>query len=84
MIEKQKVLRKLLRVGELAKRAGVLPSTIRFYTQKGLITVEERTKGGNCLYDAASCLARISLIRQMHGSRPSLEAVGEKLDKAKL
>ena len=33
-------------VGEMAKRLGVAPSTLRYYDQEGLLPFVERSKGG--------------------------------------
>jgi DNA-binding transcriptional MerR regulator len=41
----------LLKIGQLAKIAGVLPSTIHFYTQEGLIKPNGWSRGGYRLYD---------------------------------
>lgn len=37
---------KLVRIGYLAKKIGVLPSKIRFYVNQGLLLPEDRTTGG--------------------------------------
>lgn len=42
---------KLYKVGEVAKEADVLPSTVRYYTDLGLIKPVKETKGGHKLYD---------------------------------
>jgi len=61
MIEKSN----LIKIGELAKRAGVLPSKIRFYVQEGLLEVADRTNGGYYLFDEQSALKRLKLIEKM-------------------
>ena len=33
-------------VGEMAKRLGVAPSTLRYYDQEGLLPFVERSEGG--------------------------------------
>jgi len=40
----------LLKIGQLARLAGVLPSTIHFYTQEGLLRPKGWTRGGYRLY----------------------------------
>ena len=35
-----------MRIGELAKRAGVTPDTIRYYEREGLLGAPARTSGG--------------------------------------
>jgi len=50
-----------LTIGELAERAGVATSALRFYEDRGLIT-SERTSGNQRRYPRAT-LRRVSLIR---------------------
>ncbi|KUP97253.1 MerR family DNA-binding transcriptional regulator [Thermobifida cellulosilytica] len=40
----------LLSIGELAKRAGVSPRTIRYYEELGILPTPERTAGGSRRY----------------------------------
>jgi MerR family copper efflux transcriptional regulator len=42
----------LLTIGQLAKRAGVRPSTLRFYEAEGLLTPSGRSESGYRLYSA--------------------------------
>lgn len=44
----------LLKIGQLAKLTGVLPSTINYYTNEGLIVAAERSRGGYRLYHPAA------------------------------
>jgi MerR family copper efflux transcriptional regulator len=53
---------KLLRIGQLAKRAGVSVQTIRFYEREGLLSPPSRTTSGYRAY-AASDLERLRVIR---------------------
>jgi MerR family copper efflux transcriptional regulator len=41
-----------MRIGQLAKRMGVNPRTIRFYEQAGVLPEPERTAGGYRVYTA--------------------------------
>lgn len=52
----------LLRVGQLAERAGVSPDTIRHYERLGLIGTSDRTAGGYRVFQPAA-LERVQLIR---------------------
>lgn len=52
----------LLRIGQLAKQAGVNVQTIRFYEREGLLAPPSRTASGYRSY-AASDLERIRVIR---------------------
>ncbi|HKF16651.1 MAG TPA: MerR family transcriptional regulator [Candidatus Dormibacteraeota bacterium] len=50
-----------LRIGELARRAGVTPATLRYYEAVGLLAPACRTEGGYRVYDAGA-LGRIEFI----------------------
>jgi DNA-binding transcriptional MerR regulator len=50
-----------LRIGELARRAGIRPSTIRYYEKIGLLPQPSRTNGRR-LYDKA-ILERVAIVR---------------------
>jgi DNA-binding transcriptional MerR regulator len=62
----------LLRIGDLASRAGVSRRTVDFYTGSGLLTPVRRSGGNFRLYRATD-VVRISAIRR-------LEAQGVRLD----
>jgi DNA-binding transcriptional MerR regulator len=62
----------LLRIGELAARAGVSTRTVDFYTGLGLLTPTRRSGGNFRLYQPTD-VQRIAAIRQ-------LEAQGIRLD----
>lgn len=57
--------RTLIKTGELAKQAGVLPSTIRFYVQEGLLHPIDQTPGGYRLFDRYHALERLGLIEEL-------------------
>lgn len=50
-------------IGDLSKRAGVAPKTIRFYEDRGLLPRPRRSEAGYRLYGYRD-LRRVSLIRQ--------------------
>jgi DNA-binding transcriptional MerR regulator len=52
----------LVKIGELARRFSVLPSTIHFYTQEGLLKADSVSKGGYRLYDLDKALSRLQKI----------------------
>ena len=56
----------LLRIGELAKRAGVSPRTVDFYTDLGLLSPTRRSGGNFRLYHPGD-VHRITLIRRLEG-----------------
>ncbi|HEX6076645.1 MAG TPA: MerR family transcriptional regulator [Micromonosporaceae bacterium] len=60
----------LLRIGEIAARAGVSPRTVDFYTSLGLLTPAARTAGNYRLYQPDT-VERITTIRTLeaHGVR---------------
>jgi MerR family redox-sensitive transcriptional activator SoxR len=67
------VLDSRLSIGELARRAGVATSALRYYEQLGLI-VSERTAGGQRRY-ARVMLRRIAFIRAAQRVGLSLDEV---------
>lgn len=58
----------LLRISELAERAGVSPSTIKHYVNEGLVPKALKT-GKNMAYYDVSCVTRIKLIKKMQKER---------------
>ncbi len=54
----------MLRVGKLAKLAGVSPSTIKHYVQEGLLPRPIKTGKTSAYYDPA-CVDRIKLIKRL-------------------
>lgn len=55
----------LLKISEVAHTAGVLPSTIRHYTDLGLLKVAGYTDGGHRLYARQETLDRIAKIQAL-------------------
>jgi CheY-like chemotaxis protein len=55
----------LLKISEVAELASVLPSTIRHYTDIGLLRVAGYTDGGHRLYSREETLDRISRIQAL-------------------
>lgn len=64
-------------VGEIAARAGVATSALRFYEDQGLIT-SERNSSGHRRYHA-DVLRRVSFIRTAQRLGLSLDEIGEAL-----
>lgn len=67
-----------LTIGDLATRAGVATSALRFYESKGLIA-SKRTDGNQRRYPRAT-LRRVALIRAGQEVGISLRELGEALD----
>lgn len=61
--------KELLTIGQLAKRIGVRPSTLRFYEAEGLLSPAVRSEAGYRLYDAEAEQALL-LIQRTH--RPTI------------
>ena len=59
---------RLLKIGELAKSANELVSTIRYWTNEGLIEVKEYSQGGYQLYEP-SMVERIERIRRLQSEK---------------
>lgn len=55
---------RLMRIGDLARRAGTTMRTIRYYEQLGLIVPATRTKGGFRLYEEDE-LRKLRLIKNL-------------------
>ena len=61
----KKMSNKLLKIGELAQIVGVLPSTINFYTNEGLLKEVARSRGGYRLYQGDYAVKRIRSIQKL-------------------
>jgi CheY-like chemotaxis protein len=70
-----------LKIGEMAERAGVLPSTIRYYTDMGLLKVALITEGGHRFYDPESTLDRLFKIKRLLNHGLSLTDLQAQLEK---
>lgn len=71
-------LKKLeLSVGELAQRAGIAPSAVRFYEEQGLI-FSRRTPGNQRRFHRAM-LRRVAFIRASQSAGIPLSVIGEVL-----
>jgi len=55
-----------LKIGEIAKRSGVRPSTIRYYVGEGLLPKPEKTNEKMAYYDEA-CIDRLRAIQELKG-----------------
>jgi MerR family copper efflux transcriptional regulator len=68
-----------MRIGELTRRAGVTPRTVRYYESLGLIPPGDRQGGGQNFYPEAT-VARLRKIDQLKQLGLSLEEIGETID----
>jgi len=55
----------LLKISEMAQKADVLVSTIRYYTDIGLLKAASTTEGGHRLYEETPTLDRLNKIKRM-------------------
>ena len=69
----------LLKIGDVARRAGVTLRTIRYYQSLGLIQAARRTAGGMHLYHPEAC-DRAQLIRDLRKLDVSLSCVRTMLE----
>jgi DNA-binding transcriptional MerR regulator len=63
-----------LRVSELAERAGIAPSTVRFYERAGLLSPARRTASGYRVFDE-SALDELTFISRAKGIGMSLDDI---------
>lgn len=68
-----------LTIGQLAKKAGVRQTTLRYYERRWLLPEPERRDSGYRAYDADN-IARIQFIRNAQQLGFSLEEIKELLD----
>ena len=81
MIRTMRLANGLLKIGEMAREAGVLISTIRYYTDVGLLRVVANTQGGYRLYDREDTLERIHTVKTINGRKWTLAEIREELEK---
>jgi MerR family Zn(II)-responsive transcriptional regulator of zntA len=72
--------RNLIKIGQLAKLAQVLPSKIRFYMKEGLLAPVDRTNGGYYLFNKQTALERLKLIKKLQNKRLHLHEIRDKLN----
>ena len=75
--------KKFMRIGEVAKFCGVAKSTIRHYTDIGILSFEGKTPSGQRLYDPRKTMIRVQLIRSTSKPRATLAEVKERLKSSK-
>lgn len=71
----------LLKIGELAERSGVPISTIKYYTDLGLLRVQDYMSGGFRLYNEKESLLRLKRIRELAEQGYSIKEIKENIDK---
>jgi len=78
---KERLGKGLLKIGEIAKLAGVSTSLVRYYTDIGLLRIASYTKGGYRLYDREETLRIIREVKPPVERRRTLKEIKENLDK---
>ncbi|PIV19216.1 MAG: hypothetical protein COZ15_03965 [Elusimicrobia bacterium CG_4_10_14_3_um_filter_49_12_50_7] len=68
-------MKKYMRIGEVADFCGVRKSTIRHYTDMGILPCEGTTPAGHKLYDARKTMVRVQLIKSASARRSTLAEV---------
>ena len=81
MPKHERMNRGWLKIGELARKLGVPVTTIRYYTNIGLLPVVAEMPSGYRLYDQTMAMNRFYQIWEMNGSRPTLRETKEVIEK---
>lgn len=71
----------LLKIGELSEKAGVPVSTIKYYTDLGLLRVQDYMVGGFRLYNEKESLLRLKRIKEMLDKGYSIKEIKENIEK---
>jgi len=80
VVRKKSAQQDLLKIGEMAKLAGVLTSTIRYYTKLGLLEPAATTPGGQRLYEKEDTLSRVKMIRNIERQCLPLQTIRKILE----
>ena len=59
----------LIKTGQLAQRAGILPSKVRFYVREGILHPVSQTPGGYCLFDWQEAIERLREIDALQSNQ---------------
>ena len=70
----------LLKISEMAQKAEVLVSTIRYYTDIGLLKAAMTTEGGHRLYEETPTLDRLNKIKKMVSKGMTLPEIQTHID----
>ncbi|NQU73293.1 MAG: MerR family transcriptional regulator [Candidatus Omnitrophica bacterium] len=77
---KDRLKQGLLKSGEIAAKAGVLPSTIRYYSNLALIKICEYTQGRYRLFKESETLEKMSKIKEFKDKGLTLEEIRKELE----
>ena len=69
-------------IGEMAKKLGVAPSTLRYYDKEGLLPSVERSEGGVRIFQDADMghLSTIKCLKRTGMSIQENETIGERME----
>jgi CheY-like chemotaxis protein len=70
----------LLKISEMAQKADVLVSTIRYYTDIGLLKAASTTEGGHRLYEETPTMDRLGKIKKMVAKGMTLPEIQTQID----
>ena len=79
LTKKERLKRDLLKAGEIAKKAGVLYTTIDYYVNIGFLEVADYTQGKYRLFKKEETLARMAKIKELKNKGLTLERIKEEL-----
>ena len=75
----------LIKTGQLAKRAGILPSKVRFYVREGILHPVSQTPGGYCLFDGQEAIERLREIEELQSTqRLTIREIKQELGQAEV
>ena len=75
----------LIKTGQLARLAGILPSKVRFYVREGILQPVGQTPGGYCLFDSAEAIDRLREIDDLQSKkRLTIQEIKDKFCGAEL
>ena len=75
----------LIKTGQLAKQAGILPSKVRFYVKEGILQPVGQTPGGYCLFDGKEAMQRLCEIDELQNKqRLTIREIKHKLCEAEV
>ena len=75
----------LIKTGQLAIQAGILPSKVRFYVKEGILHPVSQTPGGYCLFDGTEAIERLREIDELQSKqRLTIQEIKRKLGEAEV
>ena len=78
-MKKNKKNSELVSIGELAKLSGLRSSTIKFYTEIGILSFKQKEEGLRRRYGRTEALDRIKEIKELKEKRKTIEEIIKKL-----